>query len=930
MSIIKGGCVSLKMMLMAVFISVSFWAFPSAAIDRYENMSIRNFRHGDGIVDAWINCMMKDCDGFMWFGTLSNVLRFDGIGTECYTFPLGEKAGVNKILQNVRKEILVGCNNGIWKVNPRNKSLERIYAGIKTSVKDMTDYGDGILVLASDAVYSVTPDGNIKKTGMGSGEYFSVVRGDHNEFYLLKSYGILLCSGGGVTDLGNGNISYRFTCMTSLGDYLLLGTDGGGLYKFDKKTRCFSHYLDIGNNDVSSLSSNMDIIVVGTTGTGVAIVPRHTHEGILHIDSNQDEKGRHLAFDGVKDVFIDNLNIIWIGYTRNVGFDYIQFNNKAFNPFAGRDKLPGDIEFSRIFVNDSVKLFGSFNGVYSVDKSGVARHYSFPNLLRNIDKEVKCFFKFGNDILVGTTSGVYTYGTDSEALKLYGNYPDLSNRSINMISSLPDGSMLIASDSGIVRLDSGGHIECYSTSNSELSSDIVKYIFVDRKERVWVATSESVQLFDFRHGCFKDSGNLFKDIVPVTFMTEDNDGGIIAIKNRQSAFLIKSSGKKKRICSTKDAEYLGLFIEKVLQDRHKNYWFIGSRGVVKGNPSLSYYTLFSSTEGFIEPYSNDGQIHNDTLWVTTPKGVLHTDINSTIYWSPTRITDIVVNGESKIGDFSEAIESGGYISLSEDDDIVTFKFATLSYDMPSRMIYEYKLEGIDDEWKILRGISSVSYNNLRPGEYCFVVRKQMDNSSISQIHIRVNGSHPWPYYIVGLIAIMAVIYIGVLFMRQRKMGESKKEVEKPVELSGDSSQETEKYRFNRLDEKVADDITQRLKEYMKSERPYMNPDLKLINVADRIGVSPQILSQVLNTCLNIRFNDYINQFRIEEFKETIDSEDRNKYTLQSLAKQCGFSSYSTFFRSFKEQTGMTPNEYIKGALAENEDIAAHNSSQTII
>lgn len=908
-------------MILTVFISASLLAFPVDISDRYENMSIRNFRHGDGIVDAWINCMMKDCDGFMWFGTFSNVLRFDGINSECYTFPPGEETGVNKIYQNVKGEILVGCKNGMWKVNLRNKSLERIFPGIKGSVQDMTAYEDGILVLSSDGVYIAVQDGNVKKTEIGKGDFFSVIKSEEKDFYLLKENGLLLFSSGLAIDLRNGSIKYRFTCMTDLGDSLLLGTAGGGLYKFDKKTRCFSHYLDIGNNDVSSLSSTPDIIVVGTTGSGVAIVPRHTQEGILYLDSNQDEKGRHLAFDGVKDVYADNLNIIWIGYLRNVGFDYIQFNNKAFNIFSGGDKLPDDIDYSRVFVNDSVKLFGSFNGVYSVDRFGVARHYSFPNLLRNVDKEVKCFFKFGNDILVGTSSGVYTCETDGEVLKRYGNYPDLSDKSINMISALPDGSILIASDSGIVRLDYTGHIECYSTSNSELSSDIVKYIFVDNKKRVWVATSESVQLFDFKKGRFTDSGHLFKDISPVTFMEEDNNGGIIAIKDRRNAFLIERSGKKKSICTTEDADYLGLFIEKILQDKHDNYWFIGSRGVVKANPSLSYYTLFSSTEGFIEPYSNDGQIYEDTLWVTTPKGILYTDINATIHWSPTRITDIVVNGESQIADFMEAIESGGKITLSEDDDIVTFTFATLSYDLPSRMIYEYKLEGYDNDWKILRGICSVSYQNLPPGEYCFVVRKQMDNSSMQQIRFRVSGNYVW-YYVVGFIAIAVIVFISIVCLKRQSRHKKGNERQDPVlcldNASDNCSDETEKYRFNKLKEDTAETITQRLKEYMVTERPYMNPDLKLINVAERLDVTPQMLSQVLNTCLNTRFNDYINQYRVEVFKDVINSEDKNKYTLQSLAKRCGFSSYSTFFRAFKELTGQTPNEYIKGISLEND------------
>ena len=92
---------------------------------------------------------------------------------------------------------------------------------------------------------------------------------------------------------------------------------------------------------------------------------------------------------------------------------------------------------------------------------------------------------------------------------------------------------------------------------------------------------------------------------------------------------------------------------------------------------------------------------------------------------------------------------------------------------------------------------------------------------------------------------------------------------------------------------------------------YLNPDLKLQDVANTIGCNAGDLSQVLNLYLNINFTDYINQYRVEEFIIRVQDKSASKYTLAFLSEQCGFTSRTSFFRSFKKLKGKSPAEYIK-------------------
>ena len=98
---------------------------------------------------------------------------------------------------------------------------------------------------------------------------------------------------------------------------------------------------------------------------------------------------------------------------------------------------------------------------------------------------------------------------------------------------------------------------------------------------------------------------------------------------------------------------------------------------------------------------------------------------------------------------------------------------------------------------------------------------------------------------------------------------------------------------------------------MEKDKMYLNQDLRLQDVANAIGCNTGDLSQVLNLYLKINFPDFINQYRVEEFIVRVRDKNASKYTLAFLSEQCGFSSRTSFFRSFKKLKGKSPAEYIK-------------------
>jgi AraC-like DNA-binding protein len=97
--------------------------------------------------------------------------------------------------------------------------------------------------------------------------------------------------------------------------------------------------------------------------------------------------------------------------------------------------------------------------------------------------------------------------------------------------------------------------------------------------------------------------------------------------------------------------------------------------------------------------------------------------------------------------------------------------------------------------------------------------------------------------------------------------------------------------------------------HLEAEREYLDPELRHAEVAAALSVSPNHLSQALHQGLGTTFNDLINRYRLEEVQRRLaDPANRDRKVLD-IARESGFASKPSFYRIFKEATGLTPTEY---------------------
>lgn len=100
-----------------------------------------------------------------------------------------------------------------------------------------------------------------------------------------------------------------------------------------------------------------------------------------------------------------------------------------------------------------------------------------------------------------------------------------------------------------------------------------------------------------------------------------------------------------------------------------------------------------------------------------------------------------------------------------------------------------------------------------------------------------------------------------------------------------------------------------VREFMAETKPFLDPDLKLHDLAKQMNTPPYVLSDIINQEEKINFYQFINQYRVEEFMQRVSLPEFNNYTLLAIAFDVGFNSKASFNRIFKQHTQMTPSEY---------------------
>ena len=130
-----------------------------------------------------------------------------------------------------------------------------------------------------------------------------------------------------------------------------------------------------------------------------------------------------------------------------------------------------------------------------------------------------------------------------------------------------------------------------------------------------------------------------------------------------------------------------------------------------------------------------------------------------------------------------------------------------------------------------------------------------------------------------------------------------------VRVSVDEKKEPEKYSRSGLRDDQADEYLNILIAYMEKNKPFLDRDLSIHDLASLTGIPRHHITQVLNENYGRNFFTFINEYRVKEVIERFSDPRFNHYTILAIAYDAGFNSKTTFNAIFKSHTGNTPSHF---------------------
>ena len=112
-----------------------------------------------------------------------------------------------------------------------------------------------------------------------------------------------------------------------------------------------------------------------------------------------------------------------------------------------------------------------------------------------------------------------------------------------------------------------------------------------------------------------------------------------------------------------------------------------------------------------------------------------------------------------------------------------------------------------------------------------------------------------------------------------------------------------------IDERKSFDLFQQFTFTIKQEKLFLHKNLTIKSLSVLLNTNEKKLSRLIKIHTRNNFYHYINQFRVNEYKQLLKTKKGKQLTLLGLSEECGFNSKSTFYSVFKSFEGMTPKQY---------------------
>lgn len=745
------------------------------------NYSFHHLVSPEALACRSVNAIIKDKQGFMWFGAYDGLLRFDGYSVKSYLYDpddphFGEKSDVRVLAEWKDSLLLVGTLYGLCIYNREKDSFSRLVH--TDSVTGSLSHNNiiAITIDSKDRIWIGTQSGlDLFDPSERSFKHFDFYRNKFVAGIAEDTNGILWIYGG--KDLvrfdPNRNEARSFVfsehpgiddpyCLQGLitadkQGNLWIGNKLEGLTIFNPETGRISIFNEKNSAFSSDLVSAIlctedNTIWVGTDG-----------DGLFRYNPEKNNFTRYIHEEGVAGTLSGNAihalyeckGKIWLGIY-GLGIDILAADMTQFHKLTGKGKVGKKLLQNSVLALtetfDHKILIGTDGGglhVFDRAKGRVEKYLTEENGMLCGDVVKAITTDYNHDVWIGTyRRGFCVINLETGKNINMRSWPHQENNlmkdNVWALKRAKDGRVWIGLLAGGLQIYDpvketfeNHSFENYQPNHAPCN---VLCIFEDRKQRIWIGTETAgVIWYDPVKRKFnrlyikKKSG---KEILNnIRQIYEDERG--------QIWFATKGGGLKKLISlSDKDWKTFttvnGLPTNNVFsiqEDAHNNLWLSTDAGISCFQQRENRFVNFGEDHNVLKGFNTNSSLkaQDGYLYFGSVEGLNYFHPDSIRYNAvppPVVITGFrVFNHSLKTGEefrgkrfLNQSIETTSEISIRYKDNIFSIEFAGLSYESPDQNQYAYKLEGFDSEWTYVDSEKRfASFTNLDPGTYYFRV-----------------------------------------------------------------------------------------------------------------------------------------------------------------------------------------------------------------
>ncbi len=876
----------------------------------------------EGLAGESVYAIYRDKAGLTWIGTVNGITCYDGYSMTSYDVNgTRSKNSVNGFAMTSDGTFYAAANSGLY-IRDNETGLFRLLDNTITDhINAVATKGEALYAGSAKGLY-IRYRGNTSHIWPTS-NYLS--RNNSVEDIKVTPDGTVwvLCSNELYTynpkrkrliPLGLANATGApgdFRCMTIKGKRIILGTYNSGLYCYDITGHSLRNYTDVGCNIITCLSVDRERLYVGTDGAGMAVISLKNDKIIERYDNSP--TSRYRLLDNTVYAFLRDKNgVCFFGYFRR-GLHHTYFTQPLFHCYRTKGFNSRGVNIRSFCLDGPIKVLGSRGGLYFINETlGTLKFFTPAELGGSIVTNV---VKYGGFYYCCTfNGGVMRIDPKTLTVSRFGKSEILRRGSFNTLVVSPDNELWMGGTRGIFVYNSGTDTErMYNDHNSQLYPASCYNLLFDSQGRCWISTAKGICLYDPIEKVIHNTG------FPDRFFNKRYDTVGELGDNGKLLFscidgLYSTNEELTQFGQIDLTQTIGNdYISQVAYDRrHRNYWVGTERGLFRFDTSFRHVAKYAQEVGLDSREFSSGAISIDRknrLWTGTVDGLFYADLDEVQKYTagnaPIILSDVKKGTRPISFRSQQSMINYKSINLTYNWGVQSLSFLplTLNYSDPDGQCYEYKVNNGD--WVILKNRErAVITGCFHIGGNTLQVRLAGQKSG-TLYHVSVWPSWLWIVEVLGISIVLIIIAVSLRLRR-----DNIRQVKQMALVQQELEETKRKYSRVATSDDELKRLFTRLEVLMLGEKPYLNQDLKLSDVAARLDVSTVKLSQMLNVYAKTNYYDFVNRYRLDEFKIRHNDPHYANYTLLALAESCGFKR-SSFFATFKKVEGVTPMEYVK-------------------